>query len=61
MAGKDKNVILWSLQDHIAAASGRLIIKAAENSSTTPREIFKGHEDTVEDAQFCPYRYLAYT
>ncbi|WOH11269.1 hypothetical protein DCAR_0830750 [Daucus carota subsp. sativus] len=52
--GKDKNVILWSLQDHIAAASGGSIIKAAENPSIAPRGIFKGHEDTVEDVQFCP-------
>ncbi|KAL8102573.1 WD-40 repeat-containing protein MSI4-like [Apium graveolens] len=52
--GKDKNVILWSLQDHIAAASGGSIIKTAENPSIAPRGIFKGHEDTVEDVQFCP-------
>lgn len=56
MAGKDKNVVLWSLQDHISAASGGSIIKAAENPSIAPRGIFKGHEDTVEDVQFCPSR-----
>ncbi|CAM8899687.1 hypothetical protein QQ045_012439 [Rhodiola kirilowii] len=68
--GKDKSVVLWSIQDHISAsttdpASAGSIIKnkspsggnndkAADSPSVGPRGIFQGHEDTVEDVQFCP-------
>ncbi|CAN4084801.1 unnamed protein product [Withania somnifera] len=61
--GKDKTVVLWSIQDHIStlaadapksAGSGGSIIKSADNPSIGPRGIFQGHEDTVEDVQFCP-------
>ncbi|XP_057968903.1 WD-40 repeat-containing protein MSI4 [Malania oleifera] len=74
--GKDKSVVLWSIQDHISTlatdsanpkstSSGGSIIKnnsklggendkAAEGPSIGPRCIFQGHEDTVEDVQFCP-------
>lgn len=30
--------------------------KPAESPSIGPRGIFQGHEDTVEDVQFCPSR-----
>ncbi|KAJ4952312.1 hypothetical protein NE237_029144 [Protea cynaroides] len=61
--GKDKSVVLWSIQDHISASatepgsakspgSGSSSIK--HNSSVGPRGIYQGHEDTVEDVQFCP-------
>ncbi|KAE8683191.1 WD-40 repeat-containing protein MSI4 [Hibiscus syriacus] len=36
--GKDKSVVLWSIQDHISG----------------PHGIFYGHEDTVEDVAFSP-------
>ncbi|XP_075095478.1 WD-40 repeat-containing protein MSI4-like [Nicotiana tabacum] len=61
--GKDKTVVLWSIQDHIStlaadatkpAGSAGSIIKSADNPSIGPRGIFQGHEDTVEDVQFCP-------
>ncbi|OMO91653.1 hypothetical protein COLO4_18197 [Corchorus olitorius] len=65
--GKDKSVVLWSIQDHITATasdptkspvSGGSIIKqndkAADGPSVGPRGIFLGHEDTVEDVAFCP-------
>lgn len=61
--GKDKTVVLWSIQDHIStlaadatksAGSGGSIIKSADNPSIGPRGIFHGHADTVEDVQFCP-------
>ncbi|XP_059634823.1 WD-40 repeat-containing protein MSI4-like [Cornus florida] len=62
--GKDKSVVLWSIHDHISTLttdastkpveSAGSIIKAADNSSIGPRGIFQGHEDTVEDVQFCP-------
>ncbi|PSS01977.1 WD-40 repeat-containing protein [Actinidia chinensis var. chinensis] len=62
--GRDKSVVLWSIQDHVSTLttdattkyprSSGSIIKAADNSSVGPRGIFLGHEDTVEDVQFCP-------
>ncbi|PHT75788.1 WD-40 repeat-containing protein MSI4 [Capsicum annuum] len=61
--GKDKTVVLWSIEDHISTlaadapksgGSGGSIIKCADNPSIEPRGIFQGHEDTVEDVQFCP-------
>lgn len=78
MAGKDKLVVLWSIQDHISASatepsstkapgtpSGGSIIKptsktsgssVADDPSIGPRGVYQGHEDTVEDVQFCPSR-----
>lgn len=68
--GKDKSVVLWSIQDHITAAasdakspgSGGSIIKqtgegndkVADGPSVGPRGVYLGHEDTVEDVAFCP-------
>ncbi|KAJ8643377.1 hypothetical protein MRB53_005125 [Persea americana] len=76
--GKDKLVVLWSIQDHISASatepsstkapgipSGGSIIKpasknsgssdkAADDPSIGPRGVYQGHDDTVEDVQFCP-------
>lgn len=58
-------MVLWSIQDHIStlaadatkpAGSAGSIIKSADNPSIGPRGIFQGHEDTVEDVQFCPSR-----
>ena len=31
--------------------------KAADGPSIGPRGVYQGHEDTVEDVQFCPSRY----
>ncbi|KAA3477193.1 WD-40 repeat-containing protein MSI4-like [Gossypium australe] len=59
--GKDKSVVLWSIQDHISGGSivkqnkpGEVNDKTAEGPSVGPRGIFCGHEDTVEDVAFCP-------
>ncbi|KAG9455613.1 hypothetical protein H6P81_000121 [Aristolochia fimbriata] len=69
--GKDKLVVLWSIQDHISNAvvdpsstkspSGGSIVKqtsksdkSVESPTIGPRGTFQGHEDTVEDVQFCP-------
>ncbi|KAK9734517.1 hypothetical protein RND81_04G144900 [Saponaria officinalis] len=67
--GKDKSVVLWSIHDHISTLatepgsgksnnSGSNIKKAgngnSDNPSIGPRGIYQGHEDTVEDVQFCP-------
>ncbi|KAI4344513.1 hypothetical protein L6164_011730 [Bauhinia variegata] len=66
--GKDKSVVLWSIQDHITSGatdpkSGGSIIKqnskegndkATDSPSVGPRGIYYGHEDTVEDVTFCP-------
>ncbi|RDX87182.1 WD-40 repeat-containing protein MSI4 [Mucuna pruriens] len=68
--GKDKTVVLWSIEDHITSAatdpkSGGSIIKSNSKSgegndktvdgpSVGPRGIYCGHEDTVEDVTFCP-------
>ncbi|PWZ33799.1 WD-40 repeat-containing protein MSI4 [Zea mays] len=65
--GKDKFVVLWSIQDHISAlgdsssspgASGSKqsgkIANEKESPKVDPRGIFHGHDSTVEDVQFCP-------
>ncbi|EPS59609.1 hypothetical protein M569_15196, partial [Genlisea aurea] len=62
--GKDKSVVLWSIQDHVSTlaadttqateSSSSIVKTAADGSSVGPRGIFKGHADTVEDVQFCP-------
>nr|GLL39979.1 WD-40 repeat-containing protein MSI4-like [Ipomoea trifida] len=61
--GKDKYVVLWSIQDHISTlatdtqksvGSAGSSIMAVNNPSIGARGIFQGHEDTVEDVQFCP-------
>lgn len=67
-AGKDKLVILWSIEDQITAAGtdskshGSSIKQSGEDSSKTggrsvgPRGVYHGHKDTVEDVAFCPSR-----
>ncbi|KAL5158375.1 WD-40 repeat-containing protein MSI4 [Glycine soja] len=68
--GKDKTVVLWSIEDHITSAatdsksSGSIIKqnsksgegndKTADGPTVGPRGIYCGHEDTVEDVTFCP-------
>ncbi|CAK9144127.1 unnamed protein product [Ilex paraguariensis] len=61
--GRDKSVVFWSIHDHIStltsdasksAVSAGSIIKSTDNPTIGPRGIFQGHEDTVEDVQFCP-------
>ncbi|KAJ4749870.1 WD-40 repeat-containing protein MSI4 [Rhynchospora pubera] len=63
--GKDKLVVLWSIQDHIstlassdAADAPKEEEKEKEKVSDSPkiaaRGVFEGHDDTVEDVQFCP-------
>ncbi|XP_047327321.1 WD-40 repeat-containing protein MSI4-like [Impatiens glandulifera] len=56
--GKDKLVVLWNIQDHIStlaletpSTGGRTV----KNFTTlNPRDTYLGHQDTVEDVQFCP-------
>lgn len=60
-AGKDKSVVLWSIQDHITTAgtdskSPGSSIKQTGGRSVGPRGVYHGHEDTVEDVAFCPSR-----
>ncbi|KAK9132716.1 hypothetical protein Scep_012244 [Stephania cephalantha] len=66
--GKDKLVVLWSIEDHISPSttetkspgSGSSSVKqiskvgGVESPSVGPRGVYQGHEDTVEDVQFCP-------
>ncbi|KAG7530311.1 WD40 repeat [Arabidopsis thaliana x Arabidopsis arenosa] len=64
--GKDKSVVLWSIQDHITMAGtdsktpGSSLKQTGEDSNKTgcpsvgPRGVYHGHEDTVEDVAFCP-------
>ncbi|KAL3829984.1 hypothetical protein ACJIZ3_018786 [Penstemon smallii] len=60
LTGKDKSVVLWSIQDHVstlatdATQSASSVVKTADNSTVGPRGVFQGHTDTVEDVQFCP-------
>lgn len=39
-----------------AAAGSSSIIKPTDGTHVGPRGIFEGHEETVEDVQFCPSR-----
>lgn len=71
-AGKDKSVVLWSIQDHISASASvdakspgvsSSIVKTSKDGennedspAVAPRGIFHGHENTVEDVQFSPSR-----
>lgn len=64
--GKDKSVVLWSIHDHVSTlaadqgdtkspGSGASNPKpSAEGPTVQARGIFQGHDDTVEDVQFCP-------
>ncbi|MED6211073.1 WD-40 repeat-containing protein msi4 [Stylosanthes scabra] len=64
--GKDKTVVLWSIEDHITSSatdskSGGSIVKSGEGNdksadgpSLGPRGIYCGHDKTVEDVTFCP-------
>nr|AFK39711.1 unknown [Lotus japonicus] len=62
--GKDKTVVLWSIEDHVTSASdsksagsiikGEGYDKTADGPSVGPRGVYRGHEDTVEDVTFCP-------
>ncbi|KAL3528627.1 hypothetical protein ACH5RR_007949 [Cinchona calisaya] len=73
--GKDKSVVLWSIQDHISSLAvdqGSAKSPGSGAANTKPskvggdeekhvggprvqaRGVFRGHEATVEDVQFCP-------
>ncbi|KAL0694122.1 hypothetical protein Bca4012_061302 [Brassica carinata] len=64
--GKDKLVVLWSIQDHITTvgtdskSSGSIIKQTGEGGDKTespsvgPRGVYQGHDDTVEDVAFSP-------
>nr|GEX06580.1 WD-40 repeat-containing protein MSI4-like [Tanacetum cinerariifolium] len=60
--GKDKTVVLWSIHDHISTLATQPGITKSGGSDDKPTEspviqargVFHGHEDTVEDVQFCP-------
>ncbi|GJM93376.1 hypothetical protein PR202_ga09925 [Eleusine coracana subsp. coracana] len=65
--GKDKSVVLWSIQDHISAlgdsssspgaSASKMSGKTAnekDSPKVDPRGVFHGHDSTVEDVQFCP-------
>ncbi|XP_056856930.1 WD-40 repeat-containing protein MSI4 [Raphanus sativus] len=61
--GKDKLVVLWSIQDHITTvgtdskSSGSILKQTGDKSespSVGPRGVYQGHDDTVEDVAFSP-------
>uniref|UniRef100_A0A804NF29 WD-40 repeat-containing protein MSI4 n=1 Tax=Zea mays TaxID=4577 RepID=A0A804NF29_MAIZE len=65
--GKDKSVVLWSIQDHISAlgdsssspgaSDSKQSVKTTnekESPKVDPRGIFHGHDSRVEDVQFYP-------
>lgn len=71
--GKDRFVILWSIQDHISSLAtdpgstkssraGGIKTSKGDGTDDSPssspsiqaRGTFQGHENTVEDVQFCP-------
>ncbi|KAL5674039.1 hypothetical protein ACJX0J_018345, partial [Zea mays] len=69
--GKDKSVVLWSIQDHISAlgdsssspgaSDSKQSVKTTnekESPKVDPRGIFHGHDSRVEDVQFYPSRII---
>ncbi|GER52384.1 transducin family protein / WD-40 repeat family protein [Striga asiatica] len=64
--GKDKSVVLWSIQDHISSLAAEKGTQKSpgsksvgsngkpESTTVQARGIFHGHDDTVEDVQFNP-------
>ncbi|KAI9109577.1 hypothetical protein K1719_019631 [Acacia pycnantha] len=60
--GKDMNVVLWSLNDQITSLAAEPNYRLGShyfgyrnyNPVVTPRGIFRGHTNTVEDVQFNP-------
>ncbi|KAF3620726.1 hypothetical protein FXO37_33130 [Capsicum annuum] len=66
--GKDKLIVLWSIHDQVSTlaadhgdakslGSGESNPKpSAEGPTIQATDIFQGHDDTVEDVQFCPSR-----
>ncbi|CAH9083908.1 unnamed protein product [Cuscuta europaea] len=52
--GKDKCVVLWNIQDHISTLATDRHKAEGSAGSIGARGVFKGHDDTVEDVQFCP-------
>ncbi|KAK4736153.1 hypothetical protein R3W88_010414 [Solanum pinnatisectum] len=65
--GKDKSVVLWSIHDHVSTLAGAdqgetkspgsgagNSKPSAEGPTVQARGVFQGHDDTVEDVQFCP-------
>ncbi|KAM3202996.1 hypothetical protein P3L10_030622 [Capsicum annuum] len=65
---KDKLIVLWSIHDQVSTlaadhgdakslGSGESNPKpSAEGPTIQATDIFQGHDDTVEDVQFCPSR-----
>jgi histone-binding protein RBBP4 len=60
-------VVLWSIQDHISTLSCSDAVdtpkdeekdkeKVSDSPKIAARGLFEGHNDTVEDVQFCPSR-----
>ncbi|XP_054784017.1 WD-40 repeat-containing protein MSI4-like [Prosopis cineraria] len=54
--GKDMNVVLWNVNDHITylAAASNLGPRTHHVPSVFPRGTYRGHTNTVEDVEFCP-------
>ncbi|XP_078151925.1 WD-40 repeat-containing protein MSI4-like [Carex rostrata] len=50
--GKDKSVVLWSIQDTITSLG--LSESRRSPNYLAPRGVFKGHDAIVKDVQFCP-------
>lgn len=48
--GKDKNVVLWNLEDHLPG-----VPQGQKRHSVAAKGVFKGHKQTVEDVQFNPF------
>ncbi|KAF7814144.1 WD-40 repeat-containing protein MSI4-like [Senna tora] len=54
--GRDTSIVLWNLNDEAKLAKHRPRQKFAGNKyAVSPRGIFVGHTNTVEDIQFCPH------
>ncbi|KAK9066111.1 hypothetical protein SSX86_015513 [Deinandra increscens subsp. villosa] len=57
--GKDKSVVFWNIHDHISTLATQPKTDGPGDKQTKSpiiqaRGVFHGHDDTVEDVQFCP-------
>ncbi|XP_078152305.1 WD-40 repeat-containing protein MSI4-like [Carex rostrata] len=52
--GKDKSVLLWSIQDSITSLGSTNWLITEDIPKLGARMAFKGHDANVRDVQFCP-------
>jgi histone-binding protein RBBP4 len=52
--GRDKNVVIWNLKDHVSSTLSSAAQSAASSPSLAARYHLSGHEDVIEDVCWQP-------